>query len=107
MPGAHRCVVSERKILDYLLNFDHEQGGPKAGLFARFGFGRECWMVFRSALTQHPRANHLVKINETEFGRKYFVSCKLVTPDGRNPCINTVWIEDGDAAPRLVTAYPE
>jgi hypothetical protein len=99
-------LVAEGIILDYLLKFDHEQGGPKARFFAHFGFTREYWTAFRSALKQHPRANCLVKINETKFGRKYLVSCTLVTPDGRNPCINTVWIEDGDATPRLVTAYP-
>jgi Domain of unknown function (DUF6883) len=31
----------------------------------------------------------------------------MVSPDGRNPLMRTVWIlEKGEDAPRLVTAYP-
>ena len=28
------------------------------------------------------------------------------TPDRRNPCIVTVWIQQANSAPKLVTAYP-
>ena len=39
---------------------------------------------------------------------KYVVRCAVETPDGRNPCIVSVWaIEEADRTrPRLLTAYP-
>jgi hypothetical protein len=35
------------------------------------------------------------------------VQCSIVTPDGINPCITTVWqIDHGAAVHRLITAHP-
>ena len=39
-------------------------------------------------------------------GIKYEVECSLATPDGRNPCIRTVWISQAEQPPRLITAHP-
>jgi hypothetical protein len=46
-------------------------------------------------------------VTETFFGPRYNVDGKIVTPDGRNPTIRTVWqMDHGELAPRLITAYP-
>ena len=44
---------------------------------------------------------------ETAHGKKYIVDGRIETPVGKTPAVRTVWIIDtGEAAPRLVTAYP-
>jgi len=64
------------------------------------------WVELKKALLDHPRTNSVTKRITTPFGEKYEVSCSLVTPDGPNPCIVSVWIiEPPDPNPRLVTAY--
>jgi hypothetical protein len=38
-------------------------------------------------------------------GLKYEVKCTLRTPDGRDPCLTTIWTVERGRPPRLVTAY--
>ncbi len=39
------------------------------------------------------------------YGEKRVYRCSIITPDGRDPCIRTVWqLRSGDYWP--VTAYP-
>jgi len=98
--------ASERKIRSYLLNIHHREGRSKARFFLAHGYTDATWHVFEQALRQHPVDNPIAGEEETTYGRKFVVVCKLQTPDGRNPCIRTVWMVEAGADPRLVTAYP-
>ena len=41
------------------------------------------------------------------FGPRYEVEGILITPDGRRPRLRSVWqVDEGQLAPRLITAYP-
>lgn len=107
LPNRHKCEIDDKKIIDYLLNLQHRDGGPKAKFFIRFGFSIICWRNLCVALKQHAVNNLVVEMVESEYGKKYVVTCEIATPDGRNPCINTVWIVVDEAFPRLIAAYPE
>ena len=44
---------------------------------------------------------------QTGYGPRYAVEGILETPDRRNPYVRTVWqMDNGEVAPRLITAYP-
>lgn len=59
------------------------------------------------ALRQHGLENKIVNAIESPFGCRYIVEGKIMSPDGRNPSVRTVWIvEKGESAPRLITAHP-
>ena len=59
------------------------------------------------SLRAHGRTHEVTAIVESRFGTRHIVEGELVSPDGRNPLMRTLWIlEKGEAAPRLVTAYP-
>ena len=101
------CHVDDAKITNYLLNDSHKDGGPKSRFFQAFGFTTSDWANLRGALVQHPARNAVKKITSTDFGTKYEVVCSIETPDGRNPCMVTIWHSDGGVGdPMLVTAYP-
>jgi hypothetical protein len=100
------CTVPEGKITGYLLDPDHRFGGPKARFFLALGFSQAEWRAMAAALAAHPALNPIESTTTTRHGAKYVVRCSLATPDGRNPCVVTVWMKDGDSPPRLVTAYP-
>lgn len=103
LPGA---VVPDAKVRDYLLDAGNVQNRGKAGLFGPFGFNRDEWQILATALRCHPIDNDVAEEKLSPHGTKYVVRCNLVSPDGRNPCITTVWIVDAGASiPRLVTAY--
>lgn len=106
LPNAAAANVEESKVRDYLLNSGHPQNGGKSRYFRAFGFEAQQWVVMRDALIDHAMVNHLAGTSRSYHGTKHTVRCFIPTPDGRNPCITTVWIIDGDRPPRLVTAYP-
>jgi hypothetical protein len=108
LPGASAATVDDHKIIKYLLDPTHSNGGAgKAKFFGRFGFSQANWVDFKKALLDHPRTNSVTKQERTKYGGdKYVVRCSLTTPDGRNPCVVSVWIiEPPDPNPRFVTAY--
>ena len=106
LPQAEVLIVEQAKISGYLLDLDHKEGGPKAKFFLKRGFTPSAWETMAEALRQHGRTQPVTETSETRFGRKFTVECQLTTPDGRNPCILTAWIQEGTRPPRLVTAHP-
>jgi hypothetical protein len=105
LPNAARAIVEERRIRDYLLDLDHVTGGPKARFFIAHGFASNAWNLLRASLTIQGRTNRITRSVETAWGTRHTVECNCPTPDGRNPCIRTVWQMEDDA-PRLLTAIP-
>lgn len=100
-------LVSEAKVTDYLLNATHALGKSKAAYFGRFGFSADRHVALLEALLAHPQNNPVVAVTTNAFGIKSVVECRLKTPDGRDPCIRSVWfLENQSKLQRLVTAYP-
>jgi hypothetical protein len=106
LPNAGTATVEEAKVRDYLLNSGHPRNGGKFAYFNAFGFAVEQWVIMRDALIDHAAANHIARTSQSPYGIKHTVRCSIQTPDRRNPCITTVWIIEGNRAPRLVTCYP-
>lgn len=99
--------VPTNKILGYLLNTSHVDGASKARFFLKFGFNVSDPDIFIKALSAHPANNELISSKVTVFGTTSVVQCRIETPDGRDPCVRTVWQQDAGATiHRLVTAYP-
>lgn len=107
LPNAVEATVEARKLSEYLMSADHPIGKSKAAFFSQFGFVRADLEALEKALCDHAMTQPVVEVKSSYHGTKYVVECACQTPDGRNPCINSVWItEPNNQAPRLVTAYP-
>jgi filamentous hemagglutinin len=106
LPDAARAQVERKKVRDYLLNPQHPQNGGKAAFSTAFGFNRFSWSLLGSALAQHPKSHAVAAVSHSVHGVKYEVRCSVQSPDGRNPCITSMWIIEPELPPRLVTAYP-
>jgi hypothetical protein len=105
--NVHNALVADAKVRDYLLDPNHPMNGGKASFFQRFGFTQHNWTVLQKALLLHPQNNPVSTVTPNPYGTRYVVQCSLRSPDGRNPCINTVWVMDPcSSAPKLVTAHP-
>lgn len=99
--------IERKKITDYLLNPQHEQGGPKSRFFMALGFAPEMWEDLRDALIKHRQSYQPITPEITPFGLKYCVVGSLESPTGHAPQILAVWqynIEGGYS--HFVTAYP-
>jgi hypothetical protein len=108
LPNLEKAVITKPKIVNYLLDLTSENGKAKARFFLAFGFTIEAWEVMAEALTQHASDHEVTKVEaRPPFGIHYVIEGTLNTPDGRNPSVRVIWIiDDGDDAPRLVSAYP-
>jgi hypothetical protein len=107
LPNANYAFVERAKITDYLLAFDHPEGGGKAEFFTRFGFTADDWEALATALLAHARAHPVSSMAQSIYGTKYRIDGPLLCPGGRSPSIRVVWIVDkGADAPRLVSAHP-
>lgn len=107
LPNAHLAVVERKKITEYLLNPKHRYGASKARFFAEFGFLVDDWEVLAEALREHARRYEVTATRQARWGPRYEIDGELDAPDGRRPRIRSVWqFDDGEIAPRLITAYP-
>jgi hypothetical protein len=108
LPHLKNAYVPEAKIVKYLLNVEHEQGGKdKAAFFMRFGFTIDAWELLAQALLAHAATHDVASTAEKSGVTNYAVEGALNTPDKRQPLVRTIWtLEEGSEAPRFVTAYP-
>jgi hypothetical protein len=106
MPNAHDVIIEHRKITRYLLNLEHEDGGPKARFFLAHGFTRCGWRRLSSALRQHALFG-VLSVEPVIYGVKYEIIGPFPMPDGVIRELRSVWMIDvGASSPRLITAYP-
>jgi len=70
------------------------------------GFSRRGWEALASALRDHAMENNLASAVRTPLGMRYVVEGPVKAPDGRSPNMRSVWFQEGNLPPRLVTAYP-
>lgn len=106
VPNIEQAVVTHDKIVGYLLNPEHPEGGDKCEYFTRFGFSVAQWEMLAAALIEHATTNDVVKTQATKYGTRYVVEGPVKSPDKRNPDLRSVWfIRNDEDFPRLVTAY--
>jgi hypothetical protein len=106
LPYGELAIVSDAKLVDYLLNPGHPQGRGKAVFFFGLGYRREQPEVLRRALLSLATTVDVIESTST-FGRKFSGRGEVRTPSGRTVSLTTVWmLPDGEPPPQLVTAYP-
>ena len=107
LPGQSKAIVTKRKASKYLLARDHPTGRHKALWLTEHGFQAAAWHVLAAALVRHAREHDVARVEDSPFGKRYVVEGRIVTPDGRDPIVRSVWfIEAESNVPRLVTVYP-
>jgi len=68
MPNADRAVVTERKVVGYLLNEEHPDGRPKSAFFGSCGFHPRNWDLLAGALREHAITATVAKVTRTVYG---------------------------------------
>ena len=107
LPLADEAEVPREKIVLYLLNPEHRAGKGKARFFASHGFAADNWEKLADKLRQHARDHEITKEEMTPLGVRFVVEGNMTMPDGGVAGVRAVWfIDPGEQAPRLVTAYP-
>ena len=107
LPNGQDARVDLTKVGEYLLADEHPTGSAKAAFFRSLGFVDSFAGLLCVALTDIARNGRVTSIRASTFGTKYVVDGTITGLRGVQARVRTVWIaEHGEAAPRLVTAYP-
>lgn len=107
VPNAENAVVDIRKLHDYCLNLDHEEGKHKARLFSSIlGMTSAEAEELRQILLEVVKTQEAKPGRRDEFGQRYTVDFTLKWKD-RSATVRTGWIiEHSSDVPRLTTCYP-
>lgn len=105
-PDWSKAVVSSEKLVYYLLDLNHPEGGPKAAFFRRCGFEPTRYNDLQAALLAQAARAEVTSVS-SPYGVKYVAEGPILGVDGIVRQIRSVWIiEPGQDGPRFVTAYP-
>ena len=107
IPNAENAVVDIRKLRDYCLSLEHDDGKHKARLFLSI-----LGMTAGNAEELRKILLEVVKIHEArsgrhdEFGQRYTLDFTIEWQD-RSATLRSGWIiEQGSEIPKLTTCYP-
>jgi hypothetical protein len=107
IPNAENAVVDIRKLRDYCLNPEHDEGKHKARLFlSSLGITASNAEELRQILLEVVRSHDAVLGRHDEFGKRYTLDFKIEWQN-RNATLRSGWIIENDSEiPKLITCYP-
>lgn len=106
LPNAHLAVLDDRKLTDYTLNTNHEEGKHKAFVFkAVLGITVLDADELKNRILQEILFNPAREGKEDKYGKRYSVEFSW-TRMGRTATVITSWIiRTGENVPRLTSCY--
>jgi len=106
LPYGDKAIIDQRKIIDYSLSPDHDDGKHKARLFQDLlGLTRAHASLLLDALKKAAVDGEAISGRLDRYGQRYVIDFDLVGPTGQ-AIIRSAWImRPGEASPRLVTCY--
>jgi hypothetical protein len=108
MPNGQQAIVPNEKLLDYLLNEEHEERPGYAVLFRiLLGINRSNFEVLKAALLRAAAVEEAIAGKPSPYGQKYEIRFEMTGPRGTYTIVS-IWLIEGDSdAPRLITAFVE
>jgi hypothetical protein len=106
LPNGDSAVIDPRKVIDYCLSPDHEDGQHKARLFAsRLGLAIDQADQLVEALRNAASAGDAALGKYDQYGQRYVIDFEFAGPSG-TARIRSAWIvRVSETLPRLVTCY--
>ena len=106
LPNATNAFIDDRKLIEYCLNLEHEEGKHKARVFAAaLGITTEIYFVLKSAILDAILSKDALFIKELSSGKLYQVDFELVYLD-KSALIRSGWIIlKNEDFPRLTTCF--
>lgn len=107
IPNAKNAIVDIRKLRDYCLNSEHDDGKHKARLFSSsLGMTADNAEELRQILLEVVQVHDAQLGRQDEFGQRYTLDFKI-NWQNRSATLRSGWmIENASTIPRLTTCYP-
>ena len=107
LPNSDRAITAREKLVNYLLNIEHERGGSKAKLLIECGYSNHNWQQLGNDIRSAHLSSDVREVKEVAYGIRYIIIAPLMTPSGRQLYVKTIWqIDKGTDIPRLITLLP-
>lgn len=106
LPNATEAFIDDRKLLEYCLDFEHEEGKHKARVFASaLGITAEIFYVLKEAIQVAALSEEVVFLRKLSSGNLYQLDFEM-NYFGKSAVVRTGWIvlQDEDF-PRLTTCF--
>lgn len=107
IPNANNAVVDIRKLRDYCLNPEHDDGKHKARLFLSIlGMKSENAEELREILLEVVKTHEAQLGRQDQFGQRYTLDFTIEWQN-KSAILRSAWIvEHGSEIPKLTTCYP-
>jgi hypothetical protein len=107
LPNAENAIVDIRKLRDYCLNLEHNDGKHKARLFVScLGMTAANAEELRQILLEVVQTQEARSGRQDEFGQRYTIDFTIEWQN-RSATLRSGWIiERASEIPRLTTCYP-
>lgn len=107
IPNAENAVVEIRKLRDYCLNLEHDEGKHKARLFATIlGMNAENAEELRQILLEVVKTHEAHLGRRDQYGQRYTLDFTIEWQD-KSATLRSGWIIEQDSdIPKLTTCYP-
>jgi hypothetical protein len=106
LPSGNLAIIDPRKIYDYCLSPDHEDGQHKSRLFASIlGLSTDQADQLVEALQNAAATEDAALGKNDQYGQRYVIDFEFAGKSG-NAKIRSAWIiRQNETVPRLVTCY--
>jgi hypothetical protein len=106
LPNGDHAILDPRKLTDYSLNPDHDDGKHKAWLFQTvLGITQDNYRLLLDALREAAARADVVIGKQDKYGQRYVVDFEFAGPGGK-AVVRSAWIiRAGEDVPRLVSCY--
>ncbi|MEM8778721.1 MAG: DUF6883 domain-containing protein [Cyanobacteria bacterium P01_G01_bin.49] len=107
LPHAENAVVDIRKLRDYCLNLEHDDGKHKARLFLSIlGMTASDAEALQEILLDVVKTSQVQLGRHDDFGQRYTLDFEIQWQN-KSATLRSGWIiEHGSTTPRLITCYP-
>jgi hypothetical protein len=107
VPNADNAIVDIRKLRDYCLNAEHDDGKHKARLFSSIlGMTSDNAEELRQILLEIVKTDQAQSGRRDQFGQRYTVDFQI-TWQNKSATLRSGWIIEHDSMiPKLTTCYP-
>ena len=106
LPNGDMATINTRKVVEYCLSFDHEDGQHKAHLFELLlgiTIGNSSLLI--DALQQAAKGGDASLGKRDKYGQRYVIDFEFEGPRG-SALVRSAWILGPDeTVPRFVTCY--
>lgn len=106
LPNGSQAAIDSRKVTDYCLSPDHEDGQHKAHLFSTMlGLTLDNADLLLNALRIAATTGDATLGKQDQYGQRYVIDFPFTGPSGA-ATIRSAWIiSPNSSVPRLVTCY--